>query len=319
MRELTGELPCRVTVLLDGEEEIGSPNLATAVRQLDQPDLAIWSDGPVHDNGQASVVLGVRGILTFELRVRGAARVLHSGNWGGVGPNPAWALTHLLASMRRPDGTVTIPGFADTVTPLTDGQRAALAALPVDVRDALADIGATHMDPPAEKGFYDRLTSPTLTINSLTCDDAGEHRTVIPNVAIARCDARLVGGQTPDQVTDAIRGHVTRYAAEHGIDVEFTPRDAMAPSTTLPETPYTDTILRAAEAGLGERPLLVPALGGSLPIATLTDELGVPCYGVPFANVDEANHAPDENLELDRFRRGIVAAAAVQLALGGQL
>lgn len=319
VRDLTGGLPCRVTVLLDGEEEIGSPNLATAVRQLDRPDLAIWSDGPVHDNGQACVVLGVRGVLTFELRARGAARVLHSGNWGGVAPNPAWTLTHLLASMRGADGTVTVPGFADAVTPLTDGQRAALAALPVDVGAALAEIGATRMEPSAYLGFHDRLTAPTFTINSLTCQDDGDHRTVIPNVAVARCDARLVGGQTPDQVADALRAHVARYAAEHGVDVEFVRRDSMSPSSTLPETPYTGTILRAAEAGLGERPLLVPALGGSLPIAALTDELGVPCYGVPFANVDEANHAPDENLDLDWFRRGIVASAAIHLALGGQL
>ncbi|ONI79755.1 hypothetical protein ALI144C_23690 [Actinosynnema sp. ALI-1.44] len=319
VRELTGGLPCRVTVLLDGEEEIGSPNLATAVRGLDRPDLAIWSDGPVHDTGQACVVLGVRGILTFELRVRGADRVLHSGNWGGVAPNPAWALVHLLASMRGPDGTLTIPGFADTVTPLTAGQRAALDALPVDVAAALAGIGATRMDPSAAPGFYDRLTAPTFTINSLTCEDGGEHRTVIPAVAVARCDTRLVGGQRPEQAADAIRAHVTRYATEHDLDVEFTVSGSMAPSTTLPETPYTDTILRAAAAGLGESPLLVPALGGSLPIATLTDVLGVPCYGVPFANVDEANHAPDENLDLDWYRRGIVAAAAIQLALGGQL
>ena len=100
--------------------------------------------------------------------------------------------------------------------------------------------------------------------------------------------------------------------------IDQLPTGGMAPSTTLPETPYTATILDAAEEGLGERPLLVPALGGSLPIATLTDVLGVPCYGIPFANVDEANHAPDENLDLDWFHRGILASATIQLALGAR-
>lgn len=311
LRELTGGFPCRVTVLLDGEEEIGSPNLAEAVRQVGQPDLVVWSDGPVHDSGRACVVLGVRGILTFELRARGADRPLHSGNWGGVAPNPAWRLVQLLATMRSPDGAVTVPGFADEVPPLTGGQLAALADLPVDVAGVLASIGAADMEPPAGLGFHERLARPTLTVNSLSCEDSGDHRAVIPDVAIARCEARLVGGQTPEQVAEAIRRHVARYAP----DVEFVPDAAMAPSTTLPETPYTATILKAVEDVLGQRPLLVPSLGGSLPIAVLSDGLSCPCYGVPLANVDEANHAADENLELDRFHHGIVAAATIQLAL----
>ncbi|GAB3878350.1 M20/M25/M40 family metallo-hydrolase [Kibdelosporangium lantanae] len=311
LRDLTGGFPCRVTVLLDGEEEIGSPNLATAVRQVGRPDLAVWSDGPVHDSGRACVSLGVRGILMFELRARGANRPLHSGNWGGVAPNPAWALVQLLATMRTAGGTVTVAGFADDVPPLSDGQRAALADLPVDVAATLEAIGAAGMEPPAGLGFHERLAVPTLTVNSLSCADSGDHRAVIPDVAIARCEARLVAGQTPGQVADAIRRHVRKYAP----DVEFVPDAAMTPSTTLPESPYTATILQAVEDGLGERPLLVPSIGGSLPIAELSDGLSCPCYGVPFANVDEANHAPDENLDLDWFHRGIVAAATIQLAL----
>ncbi|WP_020673603.1 M20/M25/M40 family metallo-hydrolase [Amycolatopsis nigrescens] len=315
LRELTGGLPCRVTVLLDGEEEVGSPNLAAAIRDRiapQAPDLALWSDGPVHDTGRACVVLGVRGILTFELRARGADRPLHSGNWGGVAPNPAWALVQLLATMRDARGTVLVPGFADSVEPISAGERRALDALPLDVAAAMAGIGVTELEPPAGLGFHQRLMAPTLTINSLGCADSGDHRTVIPELAVARCEARLVGGQVPAQVAEALRRHVEKHAP----GVEFIPGASMAPSRTLPESRYTETVLAGAEAGLAEPPLLIPALGGSLPIAALTDELGVPCYGVPFANVDETNHAPDENLELDWFRRGIVASAAVQLALG---
>ncbi|MBW4716858.1 M20/M25/M40 family metallo-hydrolase [Saccharothrix obliqua] len=308
VRELTGGLPCRVTVLLDGEEEIGSPNLAKALRQLDKPDLVVWSDGPVHESGRASVVLGVRGIATFELRVNGASGVLHSGNWGGVAPNPAWRLVQVLAGMRDARGNVLVEGFADDVVPLSPGERAALADLPVDVPQVLAGIGVAGMEPPNGLGFYERLTGPTFTINSLTCEDGGEHRTVIPNVAVAKCDMRLVGGQRADRVFAALRAHLDRHAP----DVELVPGGAMDPSRTLPESPWTQAVLRGAEAGLGEPPLLLPALGGSLPIAPFTDELGVPCYGVPFANVDERNHAPNENLVLDWFRRGIVASATVQ-------
>lgn len=317
LRELTGSLPCRVTVLLDGEEEIGSPNLPAAVEQRfagGKPDLAVWSDGPVHESGRATVVLGVRGVIAFQLRATGANAPLHSGNWGGVGPNPAWRLVQLLASMRDADGKTLIDGV-ETADPLTTAELDALQALPVDIAAALTGIGVDAMEPPAARPYYERLTRPTFTINSLTCEDAGEHRTVIPNVAVAKCDMRLVGGQRVEQVQDAIRRHVQA----HDPAVEVTFGAAMEPSRTLPETPYTAAILRGWAAGHDEEPLLMPALGGSLPIAKFSEVLDIPCYGVPLANVDERNHAPDENMEIDRFLRGITGCAAVQLALGGAL
>jgi acetylornithine deacetylase/succinyl-diaminopimelate desuccinylase-like protein len=319
--EVSGSLPCRVTVLLDGEEEIGSPGLARAVRRRfpvggqDQPDLAVWSDGPVHESGRATVVLGVRGIVTFQLRVTGAVAPLHSGNWGGIAPNPAWRLVHLLASMRAPDGTVLIQGAHSGAAPLSPGELAALDAMPADVEAVLGELGVDSMEPPADLGYYQRLSRPTFTINSLTCEDAGDHRTIIPNVAVAKCDMRLVGGQHAADVAEAIRRHV----AMHDPTVDVTFGASMEPQRTLPETLYTEAVIRGARAGLGEDPLLTPALGGSLPIAEFSDALGIPCYGIPLANPDERNHAPNENMEVDRFLRGISAAAAVLLALGGAL
>lgn len=318
--EITGGLPCRVTVLLDGEEEVGSPHLAAAVkrrlaRQQDRPDLALWSDGPVHESGRATVVLGVRGIVQFQLRATGASAPLHSGNWGGIAPNPAWRLVHLLGTMRSPDGRVLIDGAHAGIAPLSPGEQAAIDALPVDLDGVLRQIGADVMDPPASAGYYERLTRPTFTINSLTCEDGGDHRTIIPNVAVAKCDMRLVGGQRAADVIAAIRRHV----AEHDPAVEVTFGSTMEPSRTLPETPWTEAVIRGFTAGLGEEPLLIPALGGSLPIAEFTDVLDIPCYGVPLANADERNHAPNENMEVDRFLRGISGAAGVLLALGGQL
>jgi acetylornithine deacetylase/succinyl-diaminopimelate desuccinylase-like protein len=321
LREVGGSLPCRVTVLLDGEEEIGSPNLAGAVRRRfpddadGHPDLAVWSDGPVHESGRAIVALGVRGVVTFQLRVTGAVAPLHSGNWGGVAPNPAWRLVHLLASMRAANGTVLIDGAHDGVTPLSPGEQAALDAMPADVRQVLQELGVDAMEPPAHLGYYQRLSQPTFTINSLTCEDAGEHRTVIPNVAVAKCDMRLVGGQRAADVMAAIERHVAR----HDPAAQVTFGAAMEPQRTLPETRYTEAVLRGARAGLGEEPLLTPALGGSLPIAEFSDVLGIPCYGIPLAGADERNHAPNENMEIGRFLRGICGAAGVLLALGGAL
>jgi acetylornithine deacetylase/succinyl-diaminopimelate desuccinylase-like protein len=319
LTEVAGALPCRVTVLLDGEEEIGSPNLAAAVvgRRFatDRPDLAVWSDGPVHDSGRATVVLGVRGIVAFQLRATGAASPLHSGNWGGIAPNPAWRLIHLLASMRSPGGTVLIDGVEDSAAPLSAAEEAAIEAIPVNVAEVLQGIGVAAMEPSQHPGYYRRLTRPTFTINSLTCEDGGDHRTIIPNVAVAKCDMRLVGGQRAEDVIAAIKRHIAR----HDPGVEFTAGATMNPSRTLPETPYTQVMLRGARAGFGEEPLLIPALGGSLPIAEFSDTLGIPCYGVPLANADERNHAPNENMEVGRFLRGITGAAGVLLAIGGVL
>lgn len=321
LQEVGGALPCQVTVLLDGEEEIGSPSLAEAVRHHfpdggdGHPDLAIWSDGPVHESGRATVVLGVRGVVAFQLRVIGAVAPLHSGNWGGIGPNPAWRLVHLLASMRAPDGNSLIDGAHDGVTPLSPGENAALDAIPVDVPQVLRELGVDAMEPPVSLGYHQRLSRPTFSINSLTCEDTDDHRTVIPNIAVAKCDMRLVGGQRTSEVMEAIRRHV----AAHDPDVEVTFGAAMEPQRTLPETRYTEAVVRGARAGLGEEPLIIPALGGSLPIAEFSDVLDIPCYGIPFANVDERNHAPNENMEVDRFLRGIRGAAGVMLALGDAL
>jgi len=318
LNEVRGGLPCRVTVLLDGEEEMGSPNMpafAAANRDLLDADLVVWSDGPVHENGQACVTLGVRGIVKFTLRVRGSRYATHSGNWGGVAPNPAWRLVEVLSTMRSPDGRVLVEGFYDDVRPFSDEERAALAALPVDEPAILASLGVSGFDAPADRGFHERLAAwPTFSINTLTCEDAGEHRTVIPTVAVAGCDVRLVDNQRSERVAELIRAHLARVAP----DVEFVEQGSMEPSRTSMSAPYLDAIVAGTAAGFGEQPLVLPSLGGSLPLFAFSDVLGLPCYGVPLANVDEANHAPNENFELWRFYAGIRTSAAVLTELGAR-
>lgn len=315
LRAVRGGLPCTVTVLLDGEEEMGSPHLtwfANRHRELLDADLVLWSDGPVADNGQACVCLGVRGILKFQLRARGARYATHSGNWGGVAPNPAWRLVELLATMRAPDGRVLVKGFYDDVRPFTAQERAVLDALPVDLPRVLGDLGVSTLDVPVDRGFHERLSAwPTLTINTLTCQDAGEHRTVIPDVAVAGCDVRLVDEQRSEKVLELIRAHVAAVAP----DVEVVADAAMEPSRTPLSAPYLDAIRAGVAAGFGTEPLILPALGGSLPLYTFTGVLGLPCYGVPLANVDEANHAPNENMEVWRFYAGIRTSVAVLTSL----
>src|SRR6266567_1823490 len=275
LRAAYGELPCNVKVLLDGEEELGSPNLPAFVerhKDLLDADLAIWSDGPVHESGRWCLVFGVRGIVTFELRAHGANRPLHSGNWGGVAPNPLWALVHLLASMKDPHNRVTV------------------------------------------HGFYERLVAwPTFTVNGLHGGYGGPGtQTILPNEAVAKCDVRLV----PDQRTGDVLAKLRAHVASHAPGVELVPGGHMEPSRTPIDSRFTEPIRQALVTALGEEPLLVPPLGGSLPAYVFTDILGVPTFGVPFANADQTNHAPNENLEVERFIGGIKAAASVLAHLG---
>ena len=298
-----------MVVLLDGEEEVGSPHLPEVIRQhageLDA-DLVVWSDGPVHDSGLPTITFGVRGIVAFELRARGANRPLHSGNWGGVPPNPVWTLVQLLATMRGPDGKVTIEGFYDDVVPLTAAERAALERLPVDLAALLGDLGIDAPDEPKEWTVPERLAAwPTLTINGF--QGGSLRHTIIPHEAAVRCDARLVHGMTVQATFDRIAGHVARHAPE----VSCRLLGGMEPSRTPLDSPYTEPLRRALLLVEGREPLLVPALGGSLPDYVFTRLLGLPSIGVPFANPDEANHAPNENLELRRYFNGVKAAAAM--------
>jgi acetylornithine deacetylase/succinyl-diaminopimelate desuccinylase-like protein len=317
LRVAYGELPCNVKVLLDGEEELGSPNLPAFVeghRDLLGADLAIWSDGPVHESGRWCLVFGVRGIVTFELRARGANRPLHSGNWGGVAPNPLWTLVHLLASMKDRHNRITVEGFYDQVRPLSPLEADALEKMPLDLGRVLASLGLERLDEPADRGFYERLVAwPTFTVNGLRGGYGGPGtQTVLPNEAVAKCDVRLV----PDQRTSDVLAKLEAHVARHAPGVELVRGGHMEPSRTPIDSRFTEPLRQAMVAALGEEPLLVPPLGGSLPAYVFTDILGLPTFGVPFANADQTNHAPNENLEIERFIGGIKAAASMLAHLG---
>lgn len=312
-----GALPCNLIVLLEGEEELGSPHIAAFVREqraLLGADLVITADGPVHDSGRASLEFGVRGVASFELRARGANRDLHSGNFGGVAPNPLWDLVHLLATMKNDRGEITIDGFYERVRTPGALELRALAGLPADVPRAMAELGLSRLDAPAERGFYERLSSwPTLTINGLHGGYAGPgSKTVLPHTAFAKCDIRLVPEQSVDEILDKVAAHVRAHAPH----VELVRGGGMNPSKTPIDSPFTAPLCQAIEAAQGEPPLLIPAMGGSLPEYVWTELLGVHSFVIPYANHDEANHAPNENIEVERFVKGIRTGAALLAHLG---
>lgn len=312
-----GRLPCNVIVLLEGEEEVGSPHIAEFVRTHRdklKADFVVTADGAMHASGLPTVKFGVRGIASFELRARGACRDVHSGNFGGVVPNPLWTLVHLLATMKNKSGEITIDGLHDVIVAPTPLERAAAARLPVDLEAIKSELGLSQLDHPLDRPFFDRLMfHPTLTINGLHGGYGGPGtKTVLPDQAIAKCDIRLVEAQTPDDIFAKVAAHVRRHAP----DVEFVPQGSMAPSKTPLDSPYAEAIRQAIVLAWGVEPLLYPCTGGSLPDYVFTKILGIPAFVVPYANADEANHAPNENLKLDCFINGIRTGAALLSQLG---
>lgn len=312
-----GALPCNVKVLLEGEEEIGSPHMPEFIREhrdVLQSDLVIISDGPVHESGRSIISFGVRGVLDFELRARGANQDLHSGNWGGIVPNPLWTLVHLLATMKNERGEITIDGFYDHVQPLAQLEREALAKLPVDIDQVKRTLNLPCLDEPQERGYFERLSAwPTLTINGIHGGYGGPgSKTVLPREAVAKCDIRLVEAQTVEEILAKVQAHVQKHAPE----VSIISHGGMEPSKTPMDSPFTDLLRQAIIAAQGEDPLLVPAMGGSLPNYAFTKTMGIPAFGIPYANADEANHAPNENMEVARFFRGIKTGAAILAYLG---
>ncbi|WP_117192154.1 M20/M25/M40 family metallo-hydrolase [Rhizobium terrae] len=315
--KVTGELPCNVIFLLEGEEEIGSPHIAEFVAEhadkLDA-DLVVTSDGPLHESDMPIITFGVRGVASFELRCKTANRDAHSGNFGGVMPNAIWKLVHLLATMKNDRGEITIDGLHDVVVPPTNMERDAVDKLPLDLDAIKADLGIKELDQPLDRGYFDRLMFyPTLTINGLQGGYGGPgQKTVLPCEAFAKCDIRLVESLTPDYVFEKVRAHV----AAHAPDVEFVPQNAMLPSKTPMDNPFAAVIRDAIVAARGVEPLLYPTVGGSLPDYVFTKILKKPAFVVPYANADEANHAPNENLKIGLFIDGIKTGAALLSKLG---
>ncbi|MBE9604801.1 M20/M25/M40 family metallo-hydrolase [Acetobacteraceae bacterium H6797] len=313
-----GELPCNVILLLEGEEEIGSPHIAGFVRKHKdklKADLAVTADGPRHASGAPMIKYGSRGVIYFELRCKHANRDVHSGGFGGVVPNPIWTLVHLLATMKNEAGEITIDGFYDDVEPPSPEEIEAAANLPLDLPKVMESLGLKRLDAPADLGYFDRLCfRPTLTINGFHGGYGGPgSKTVLPHEAFVKCDIRLVEAQDTADILRKVQAHVAKHAPE----VEFIAAEkGMLPSKTPIASPYTAPLRRAFVAAQGEEALLSPAGFGSLPGYVFTKILGIPAFVTPYANPDEANHAPNENLDLECYHNGIRTGAALLHELG---
>jgi acetylornithine deacetylase/succinyl-diaminopimelate desuccinylase-like protein len=313
-------------VLIDTEEEMGSPHLASAInanQELFAADMLLIFDGPPHASNRPTVSFGARGIATLTLTTYGPKVAQHSGHYGNFIPNPAFHLAHILASMKAPDGVVQIDGFYDGVE-LDDETRAILEQVPDDEAAILAAAGVARADAVAES-LQESIQYPSLNIRGMAAAWIGsESRTVIPPTATAEIDIRLVTESDPERLVGLVRDHIEKqgfYVLDRApTDQERAAHPLIAAFTydisyRAFRSDFDSPAGRMARSGMqhlyGEEPILIRSMGGSIPIAPIIDALNVPAASVPTVNIDNNQHSPNENLRIGNFLEGIAILMSV--------
>jgi len=311
--------PVNLTFLIEGEEEIGSPNLPEFLdqhRELLRADLAISADGGIYGVGTPSVTVGSRGLAAVQIDVRGASSDLHSGMYGGAVANPIMALARILSSLQDAEGRIQVEGFEAGVEPLQPSVRQALAALPDDEEAELAQLGLKSWwgDPeylPRER----RNVRPTLEVNGIGGGFQGNGiKTVLPSRAFAKVSCRLVVGQDPEQVVAALKRHVAKVTPA-GVTATVTPLPGSGKAYQMPvDHPALEVAAESMEAVYKRRPFPVWT-GGTVPVAEQFQAiLGIWCLYFAFGEPDNALHAPNEFFRVDTIRQG--TEATVRLLAG---
>lgn len=304
-----GTLPVNVKFCIEGEEEIGSPNLPEYVEANTEKlaaDIIVISDTGMQGPGKPAVCYGLRGLAGVQIEVKGANSDLHSGLYGGGVQNSIHALVEVLASFRDAEGTIQVEGFYDNVRPVSDEERAAYAALEFDEEALKEELGVDTLF--GEKGFthLERTwVRPTLEVNGVFGGFSGEGiKTVLPAEAGAKITCRLVPDQDPDEIVAKLKAHIEKHKPA-GVSVEVTEFDKGKPFIT----PFDHPAIQAAGRSY-EKVYQVPTSyvrgGGSIPIVASFDEiLGLPVVLMGFGLASENFHAPNEHFHLENFDQGL--------------
>ena len=308
-----GALPVNIKIILEGEEEVGSANLDNFIRDHRGElgaDVVVISDSPMFARGVPSICYGLRGLVYFQIDLRGSSTDLHSGSFGGAVSNPAFVLAQMLAQMKDRSGRIRIPGFYDDVVALQDEERKAWASLPFNEKKYKKDFGIPKVA--GETGYttLERTWArPTFEVNGLLSGFTGEGaKTVLPAVAMAKVSMRLVPNQNPDKIAELFEAHV-KDIAPGTVELKITRMHGGKPWMTAYDNPYVQAAGRAIEKGFGRKPVFTRE-GGSIPVvSTFQEELGLPSVLFGVGLPDENAHAPNEKLDLENFQGGIIASA----------
>jgi acetylornithine deacetylase/succinyl-diaminopimelate desuccinylase-like protein len=310
-----GTLPVNVIVLAEGEEEVGSDNLAefieTHAKEL-ECDAVVISDSAMFAPGLPSILSSLRGLAYFQIDVQGPTTDLHSGSYGGGVMNPAMALARILATMHEANGHIAIPGFYDKVRDWGDAARKQVRSLPFDDEHFRAETGSPALF--GEKGYstLERLwMRPTCEVNGLLSGYTGEGaKTVLPAKAMAKVSCRLVPDQSPGEIERLMREHVSRVAPP-GVTVTVTHLHGGAPWRADLDGPLFDAARRALATAFDREPVITGE-GGSIPVVgDFQRILGAPVLLVGFGLPGENAHAPNEWMSEENYLKGMRAMAAL--------
>jgi acetylornithine deacetylase/succinyl-diaminopimelate desuccinylase-like protein len=317
----SGEAPVQIKFLIEGEEEIGSPHLAEFLakhKELLKAHMCLNPDTGMLGAGMPTITYGLRGLAYFELRLRGPARDLHSGAFGGVIHNPAQVLCELVAGMHDDRGRVVLPDFYDSVRPLDAEERAEMARLPMDEGFYSRNAGVSELW--GEEGFspVERIGArPTLEVNGVLSGFTGPGtKTVLPAAAMAKLSMRLVPDQRPDEVEAQLRAYLGDRVPPT-IRWELERLAGSPPSLSDRASPGVTALSKAMETVWGTPPLFRRE-GGSVPVtAYLQQLLGMESLLTGFALPDDNAHSPNERLHLPTWERGCEAIVHFLYNLSG--
>ncbi len=317
-KAVTGKLPARVSMLLEGEEESGSTNLASflaANRQELSADLALVCDTDMWRRGHPAITVSLRGLVGEEVIVTCANRDLHSGMYGGAALNPLHVLSDVLAGLHDANGRVTLPGFYDGVVELPADVKKQWDALGFDAGEFLGEVGLSRPAGEADRSVLEQIWArPTCEVNGITGGYSGAgFKTVIPSKASAKVSFRLVGDQAPDRIVDSFRAYVSARVPED-CTVEFLAH-GRSPGLRLPfDGPWLPRARRALADEWGKDPALSGS-GGSIPVVgDFKSILGMNTLMIGFSLDDDRIHSPNEKYDLASFHGGIRSWARVLAA-----
>ncbi len=305
-----GTLPVNVKFVIEGEEEIGSPNLPAfleAHKEQLAADVCVISDGGVLAEDQPSIVYALRGLVALEVEVQGPAIDLHSGMYGGAVHNPVQALAEIIAALHDKEGRVTAPGFYDDVLALSAEERAELKKTDVTESDWLTQNGAPAIWGEPQFSIRERIGArPTLEINGMAGGFYGAGvKTVLPAKALAKITCRLVANQDPQKIFDVVKAYIEQIAPSSvRVDVRQL-KGSGHPALVEIDTPPMQAAVRAYELGFGVRPVFMRE-GGSIPVvADFQQMLGLPVVLMGFGLNTDGPHGPNEHFNLSMFHKGI--------------
>lgn len=318
--------PFNVKIIIDSEEEKGSPGLKGALDAYKDKlgaDYMIVMDGPMHSSNLPTLTFGCRGNAGFTITTYGPVTPQHSGHFGNYAPNPAFRLARLIASMKDEQGRVLIPGFYDGIT-FDDESRKIMAAVP----DKKQDINRTLQIAEEEKvgsNYQESLQYPSLNIRGMKSAVVGQGAgTIVPNEAVASFDIRLVPETDGKHMVDLVRKHIEKQGftvLDHAPTTEerlrysqivFFEGDAGTPAfRTNTNAPMGVWLRKALTDSFGKDPVVIRIMGGTVPVVPFIQALNVPAVIVPLVNMDNNQHSPNENLRLGNLRTGLKTCLAI--------